>query len=152
MTEADQRAAVVAEALSWLRTPYHHQAAVKGVGADCAMFPQAVYVARGIMPHRESIGDYPVQWHMHHDEERYLAAVLKYSREIDGPPLPGDFMLFKFGKAFAHGAIVIEWPCIIHARLGGCVELADAEQDGIFRHKNGTHRERRFFTPWGASP
>jgi cell wall-associated NlpC family hydrolase len=31
------RAAVVAEARSWLGTPFHHQGRVKAAGVDCAM-------------------------------------------------------------------------------------------------------------------
>jgi NlpC/P60 family putative phage cell wall peptidase len=30
-----KRAQIVAEAKSWLKTPYHHQASRKGVGVDC---------------------------------------------------------------------------------------------------------------------
>jgi cell wall-associated NlpC family hydrolase len=147
MTEDEQRAAVVAEALTWLRTPYHHQNAVKGVGCDCAMFPQAVYVARAMMQ-PVSLGDYPAQWHMHHDEERYIAAVTEYSAEIDGPPKPGDFVLFKYGRTFSHGAIVLDWPKVIHSYLGRGVEIANAERDGTFQYKDGKPRERRYFSPW----
>jgi cell wall-associated NlpC family hydrolase len=150
MTEDEQRAAVVAEARTWLRTPYHHHAAVRGVGADCAMFPQAVYVARGIMQ-PVSLGDYPAQWHMHHDQERYITAVTQYSREIDGPPKPGDFGLVKFGKTFSHGFIVIEWPMVIHSEMrSGGVIISDANNDGILQYKTGALRERRFFSPWAC--
>ena len=38
-----QRAAVVAEARSWIGTPYHHAADVKGHGVDCAMLLIRVY-------------------------------------------------------------------------------------------------------------
>lgn len=148
MTEALERAAVVAEAMTWLRTPYHHRAAIKGVGCDCAMFPQAVYLACGVLDSPISLGDYPTQWHMHHDQERYIAAVTQHSREIDGPPLPGDFVLFKYGKTFSHGAIVVNWPLVIHSYMGRGVEIADAENDGTFQYKNGAPRERRFFSPW----
>lgn len=34
--ELQQRAAVIAEAESWLSTPYHHEARIKGHGVDCA--------------------------------------------------------------------------------------------------------------------
>ena len=33
--ELAQRLAVVAEAESWLGTPYHHEARIKGHGVDC---------------------------------------------------------------------------------------------------------------------
>ena len=37
------RAAIVAEARSWLGTPYHHQASRKGAGADCLGLVRGVW-------------------------------------------------------------------------------------------------------------
>lgn len=47
-----QRAAVIAEARSWVRakTPFHHQARVKGVGVDCLGLVWAVGEKAGVMP------------------------------------------------------------------------------------------------------
>ena len=54
VSEADQRAAVVAEARSWIKTPWVHMAAIKGAGVDCAMLLARVYIGgrpgRGIRP------------------------------------------------------------------------------------------------------
>jgi cell wall-associated NlpC family hydrolase len=33
----DERAAVVAEARTWIKTPWRHMADIKGAGVDCAM-------------------------------------------------------------------------------------------------------------------
>ena len=38
-----QRAAVVAEARSWLGTPYHHQGALAGAGCDCLGLVRGVW-------------------------------------------------------------------------------------------------------------
>lgn len=43
------RAAVVAEARSWVNTPFHHQAALKGVGCDCGGLVRGVGEAAGVM-------------------------------------------------------------------------------------------------------
>jgi cell wall-associated NlpC family hydrolase len=46
MTEAaaaDTRARVVALARTWLGTPYHHQASLRGAGADCLGLLRGVY-------------------------------------------------------------------------------------------------------------
>lgn len=149
MTEEDQRAAVVAEAMTWLRTPYHHRGKLKGKGVDCAMFPNLVYTACGLMEPAD-FGQYPTQWHLHHDEEKYLNIVLGVTREIDGPPGPGDFVLFKIARTFSHGGIVVAWPMILHSsiHLGGVV-LSDADAEGELQHHNGKPRLRRFFSPWG---
>jgi NlpC/P60 family putative phage cell wall peptidase len=117
------REAVIAEALSWLRTPYHHRGSIKGVGVDCAQFPLAVYAACGLVE-RFDPGDYPPDWHLHRSDERYLNVVRARAREIEiAEVLPGDFVVFRVGRCFAHGAIVIDWPRIIHAVVGQSVML-----------------------------
>ncbi len=138
------RAAVVAEARGWLGTPYHHAAQVKGAGVDCAMLPAAVYRAAGLIPEFE-IAHYPPDWHLHRDTERYLEIVTRHAIEVSAPTGPGDFVLYRFGRAFAHGAIILDWPTIIHAviRVGVVLDRGDAGR------LNG--RTCRFFTLWGAA-
>ena len=125
---------VVAEARTWLRTPYHHNQRTKGAGVDCANLPAAVYAAAGMIPEIPP-EEYSAQWHLHcnsddPDTERYLKRVLEYAREFSGPPGPADFVLWKVGRRWAHGAIVIEWPVIIHAAArAGEVILGDALRD-----------------------
>jgi cell wall-associated NlpC family hydrolase len=145
MTEALERAAVVAEAMTWLRTPYLSHARLKGVGVDCANLPAAVYAACGLMP--EVRPEYSEQWYEHRDEELFLQFVTPFSTEITRDQVrPGDFAIWKFGRTFSHGAIVIDPPTIVHATLrGACVHLGDMERDDDLGM-----RPRRFFTLWGG--
>lgn len=108
-----QRQAILAAARSWLRTPWHHRARVKGAGVDCAQYPIAVYAEAG---HIEAFdtGEYPPDWMMHRSEERFLDIVRRYADQVDSP-LPGDLVVYLVGRCFSHGAIVVEWPSIIHA-------------------------------------
>ena len=115
-SEAAQRAAIIAEARSWLGTPYHHEARIKGVGVDCAQILVGVYSAVGLIEAFD-IPHYPVDWNLHRDEERYLGLLRRHTREIAGPPLPGDLAVWRFGRCFSHGAIVVEWPVVIHAHM-----------------------------------
>jgi cell wall-associated NlpC family hydrolase len=139
---SEQRAAVVAEALTWLNTPYHHAARIKGAGVDCAMLPAAVYRAAALIP-EFAVDHYPPDWHLHRNAERYLDIVTRHASEVLAPTGAGDFVLYRWGRCFAHGAIVIAWPQIVHAVIhvgvvldnGDCGRLAD--------------RPRRFFTLWG---
>ena len=85
--EAEQRAAVVAEARRWLGTPYHHAARVRGAGVDCAMLPAAVYRTAGLIPDF-TIERYPPDWHLHRDTERYLDIVTRHATEVFGEPIP----------------------------------------------------------------
>ena len=149
MTEDEQRQKVVSEAQSWIGTPYVPNAAIKGKrgGVDCARFPLAVYQAVGLVPKDFDPPHYSPQWHIHRSEEKYMETVLRYAKEIAAPPLPGDFVLFKIALAFAHGAIVIKWPHVIHAVANAMVVPEDVS-------KNTTGKralwlvEKHFFSLW----
>lgn len=139
----EQRIAVVAEARSWLRTPYHDHGRVKGAGADCAMLPLDVYATvLGItMPPPPR---YVQQWNLHRTEELYLDYVRSVPgiREIAETEVQsGDFVLFHIGRAFAHGAIVVSWPSIVHSVNPQGVMLDDAAQNPWTGR-----RKRIFFT------
>lgn len=126
------RAAVVREALSWLGTPYHHQARVKGAGTDCGQFLAGVFEAVGAVP-PVAIEDYPHDWHLHRSEERYLANVERFAHRVDREPRPGDIVLYRFDQAISHGAIVVDWPVIVHAYLRQGVVLDEAERNHVLR-------------------
>src|SRR5438309_8526646 len=111
--EESIRNEICAIARSWLGTPYHHMGRVKGAGVDCAMFPLEVYREAGLIKSIE-IPYYPQQWMLHRSEEIYLGVVQRHAREIE-QPAPGDFVLYHFGRCWSHGAIVLDWPLIIHA-------------------------------------
>jgi NlpC/P60 family putative phage cell wall peptidase len=157
MTELEiaQRRAVVAEARSWLGTPYHHEAQVKGAGVDCAQLLIGVFSAPGVaLIEPLDVPRYPPDWHLHRSAERYLAIVLDHAREIAGPPGPGDIVLWRFGRCFSHGAIVVDWPTVIHAYVGRACVLEDAEAAvwlstiGERAEGHGRPRPRRFFSLW----
>ena len=62
------------------------------------------------------IEQYPPDWYLHRNEERFLGWVEKFGRPITGPPFkPGDVVMYRYGRTFAHSAIVVAWPTIIHA-------------------------------------
>ena len=144
-----QRQQVVSIAKTWLKTPYRHQGRVKGAGTDCLCILVEVYSEAGLIPPIE-LPYYPRDWHMHRSTERYLQGLLKYTREVDAP-LPGDIVLWQFGRCFSHAAIVVEWPMVIHAWVGvGCV-LEDVTAAQTFRFKkDGAARPMKFFSYWKA--
>lgn len=137
-----RRALVVGEAEAWVRTPYHHMGRLKGAGTDCLMLLAQVYHAAGVIPLLD-IPFYPPDWNLHRDAERYLEGVMRFAREVGGPPQPGDVAVFKFGRCFAHGAIVIQWPDVIHAWHSAGVLHADATGPQL------AGRPVRFFDPFG---
>jgi cell wall-associated NlpC family hydrolase len=153
MTQAAERAHVVSVAHTWLRTPYVHAARVKGQGVDCLTLLAGVFEEAGLLSHVD-IPAYPKDWHLHHSAELYLDGLLRYAHEIDGPPQPGDIALWKIGRTFSHGAIVVRWSQVIHAFIGRCVMLEDAEAAqhlkyiGEGKEDLGKPRPRRFFSYW----
>jgi NlpC/P60 family putative phage cell wall peptidase len=130
MPHTSARAAVVAEAIAWLGTPYHHRARLKGVGVDCAQLVLGVYAGAGLIEAFDT-GDYPPDWHLHRAGERYIGVISTLAAEIDPADVQAaDVLLFKFGRAFSHGAIVTDWPQVVHAsRKDGAVILGDATRD-----------------------
>lgn len=139
-TDDDLRSAVVTEAKSWVGTPYHHAARVKGAGVDCAqiligIFCDALRLVDPVEP-----GDYPRDWMLHRDEERFLGLLGANAREVETPQ-PGDVALYRVGRCYAHSAIVIDWPQVIHASSRDHeVVFADGTQGFL------AGREPRFFS------
>lgn len=138
------RAAVVAEAESWIGTRFHHEARVKGAGVDCLMLLAEVYERAGVIGH-VAPPHYVPDWHLHQGAEKYMEGLLRYAHEIDGPPSPGDIALFRFGRTFSHGAIVTEWPRVIHAYWKIGVVRGGADLYPL------RDRPARFFSPFGGA-
>lgn len=138
-----RRAAVVAEAVSWIGTPFHHAARVKGAGVDCLHLLCEVYERAGVIS-RIDPPFYRPDFHLHRDAERFLDGLSRHAREIPGPPEPGDIALFRFGRCFSHGAIAVRWPSLIHANfLAKAVTWGEAGQTPL------AGRPVRFFTVFG---
>lgn len=143
------RTAIVDSAVSWLGTRWHHNQCVKGAGVDCGRFIHSAYLEAGLVDPAD-FGQYQADWMLHRSEERYLAWVEKYLDRVDAP-LPGDVVVWRYGHCFSHGAIVVDWPRVIHSyRPERSVCWADADRGPLMteRLKDGTEqpRERRFYS------
>jgi len=137
------RAKIIEEAKTWLGTPWHHEARVKGAGVDCGMLILAVYEKLGLIPHVDP-PHYGPDFMLHRSDEWYTEIILIFGDEIlTEPYLPGDAAVFKHGRIYSHGGIIVDWPIIIHASAPErCVLYGDASQvpisawpKRIFRHK-----------------
>ncbi|MBV9286737.1 MAG: hypothetical protein JO288_02765, partial [Hyphomicrobiales bacterium] len=115
--EQRQRAEVIAAARSWIGTPYHHAADVKGSdgGVDCAMLLVRVYCDLGLVEPFDP-RPYTRDWMLHRDEERYLGFLLARARLVTAPGA-GDVILFRVGRCYAHGGIVTQADplAVVHA-------------------------------------
>lgn len=147
--EAAGRAAVVAEAKTWLGTKFAHMGRVKGLrgGVDCGQIIACTYENVGLTEQIKP-DPYQFQHHMHSNSEDYIGHVLKYTREITAAEAKAaDIVVYKCGRTFSHGGILIEdWPgLIIHSRNGLGVEYAHGMKNGFLKG-----REHRFFSFWIA--
>lgn len=113
--EHEERARVVAEARSWIGTPYHNQADIKRAGVDCGMLLVRIFVDCGLVEHFDP-RPYSDDWFLHRSEEKYLGFVFDCAREARFPQ-PGDIMVFRYGRCYSHGAIVtnVDPLMIVHA-------------------------------------
>jgi cell wall-associated NlpC family hydrolase len=132
---------IVDEALSWRGTRWHHAARVKGHGVDCAHF--LIGVIQGIGLPADTDQKYPIDWHLHRGEERFINEVLRYCDEIDGAELDiGDLVMWKYGRCFSHGAIFIggeNGETVIHAVVNQGVVFSYLSDEDLMR------REKRYF-------
>lgn len=152
MDESKLRAAIVAETNSWIGTPYVSNALIKGRrgGTDCAMLFIGVYQNVGLVPKDFDPRPYPPDWHVHRNEEKYLGYVQMFANEVAPPPermpLPGDVVVFKIGRVFAHGAIIVDWPNVVHAVGNDMVSPMDISKD-IAGKRALWLMPKRFFSP-----
>lgn len=131
------RANIVRIARTWERTPFHQNAAVRGVGVDCGRMCAAVYIEAGLLKPEvmDKIPRLAADWCRHTSEEAFLGLIRKHLRQV-ATPLPGDMALFQLERIFAHSAIVIDWPLILHVcRHGLRVSLADATQEPLLKRR-----------------
>jgi NlpC/P60 family putative phage cell wall peptidase len=143
------RERVVAVALTWIGTPYVSNALVKGAGVDCAMLLVGVFREAGMLDPEFDPRPYPPQWHLHRGEERFLHIVERLAVEVDREPKSGDILLFRLGRLYAHGAVVLSWPEVIHAwGQSQQVTAVNVTQNCIGKHALG-NLPRRVFSPWG---
>jgi NlpC/P60 family putative phage cell wall peptidase len=125
-------AQVISTARSWLGTPYHDQASLRGVGCDC------LGLARGVW--REVVGAEPFpippysrDWGETGPREVLAEGARRMMPEI--PPSeagPGALVMFRMGRSIAptraiakHVGILTRSDCFIHSyeRLGVVEEI-----------------------------
>lgn len=132
MTDAEMqaRANVCTLARRWLGTPWHHQARVQGAGVDCAQLLIAVYAEAGLLAAFDP-GNYAIDHMLHSEREAFRGWCDRFARPVDVPQ-QGDVVLWRFGKTYSHGGIVINWPGeVIHAfrPFGGvCITPSNASR------------------------
>ena len=123
MSLLKSRHEAVAIARSWIGTPYVKGARIRGAGCDCATL-LAEYLIEIGAANREELGAYSHDWFSHTSQERYMIALIRHARQTMetvafGSPeaAPGNLVLYRVvgSRVYNHGAIVVEWPRVVHA-------------------------------------
>jgi NlpC/P60 family putative phage cell wall peptidase len=121
------RETIVAAARSWLGTPYHHQASLKGVGSDCLGLIRGVWrELHG--PEPEAMPAYTRDWGDATGSETLIAAAGRHLVRLDDAhrAVAGDVLVFRMrdeGVA-KHAGILTAPSRLVHAQEGlGVVEI-----------------------------
>jgi len=121
--EQQMRVRVIAEALTWLGTPYAPRQRVKGAGCDCFTWIAETLLACGVME-KIDLPFYKRDWFCHTDKEHYMALLMRFATRLpstiarQGESVEsGNIILTCVGdsKVMDHGAIVTKWPRVIHS-------------------------------------
>lgn len=147
----EQRNAIVTEAKSWNKTPYHGHSCLKGCGVDCGQLIYGVYRACGLVPEVDLPKDYALQVAKHRESTEYVDIVNRYFRDIpESEVQPGDLVVYKLGHAFSHAGIIVQWPgYVIHAEERHGVSGVHGIKSPFFRYL-GVQAERVFRTLKGV--
>jgi NlpC/P60 family putative phage cell wall peptidase len=114
---------IVAEARSWIGTPYRHQASLKGVGCDCLGLLRGVW--RGVMGEEPELPPpYSPDWAEALRMETLRDAARRHLVEIEPDAFrPGDVLLFRWRPHLPakHCGIATMSDAMVHAHDGAAV-------------------------------
>ncbi len=122
-TRKSVRSAVLAEAESWIGTPYRHQGAAKGIGCDCLGLIRGVWRAF-YDADAEEPGAYAPDWAEAGGADRMLDAARRLFDEVPvAAAAPGDLLLFRWRPSMncKHAGILTGENRFIHAYQGHAV-------------------------------
>ena len=123
MSQPCTRAEIVAEARTWIGTPYQHQASLKHVGCDCLGLVRGVWRAC-IGDEPEAPTPYAPDWAEASGAESLAQAAMRHLVPIETMNFDaGDVLLFRWRAGFVakHVAIATASDRMIHAHDGAVV-------------------------------
>lgn len=129
------RAELVAEARTYLETPFHHQGRVKGTGIDCA----------GVLANLVNFMGYDVRERTNYGQsgnaDLFLDGLRKVMVHVDEDEqiLPGDFLLFPRGPGDYHGSVATDPGRMLHAW---------ADRGKVVEHSMGRRWMRKLHSVW----
>lgn len=117
------RELVVAEALTWVGTPYRHRGRLRGVGCDCLGLVRGVWLAI-YGQEAEQPGPYAPDWAEAGGGDALLEAARRHCLEKAlADAQPGDLLIFRWraDTPAKHAGILVSGNRFIHAYQGHAV-------------------------------
>lgn len=130
---------MVEEAKTWVNTPYHSMAKLKGIGVDCVQLLIGVYENCHLIEGFDT-GTYSHEWHLHKGEERYLQGLLLFCDKVSSMK-KGDILVYQYGRCISHAGIYIGDNQLIHAYVDRGVIISCLD-DVLFVDRKGKSRYR----------
>ena len=110
-TQRPTRADVIAEARSWIGTPWRHQGRLKGIASDCVGLLIGAARARGLLA-----PDFDVTGYSRFPEPEFFRANLeRFLDRVEGGEKPADVLWIRPRHIAQHVAILTDQNTIIHA-------------------------------------
>ena len=141
MTSFDQ--AIKAEAESWVKTPFRHAAALKGVGVDCIHLVEAVLCAVGLVKSQGLLPSYSPDWHLHLRRELLIEGLRQHCDEVGESYEVGDILVYRYGRTASHCGLYVGDGQIIHAATKDQVRCDRTDALSLAGRFVGAFRVRR---------
>lgn len=131
---AAERERVALEVRTWIGTPFHHAARIRGAGVDCAQLLIAVYAGLGLVD-EPTVPFYPPNWFLHHGTELMRDIVAQFCVPVETPDV-GDIALFRFGRSASHAGIIVALEpelLFVHSFVASGVKIESLEEHSAAR-------------------
>jgi cell wall-associated NlpC family hydrolase len=128
---------VIANAQGYLGLPYIPRCLEASLGLDCGTLIWHSF--KDIISLPPFPADYPSDWALHNEDTRYTDWIDPYVVRVPRP-IRGGISVYKYGRSFSHGVIVLDRQNVIHAwgrQKFGCVQRSHVN---FFRYPNTERR------------
>jgi NlpC/P60 family putative phage cell wall peptidase len=122
---------IIAEARTWIGTPFHHQGRVKGAGCDCIGLCIGVGKVLGLVR-----AEFDYTGYRRTPTGKTLVEVLRESEFVEEvyEPHPGDILVFKIDIEPQHVAFLSDSNTLIHS-YAQARKVCEARYDSVWQKR-----------------
>jgi cell wall-associated NlpC family hydrolase len=139
-----RRRALIWEANSWVGTPFHGHAKLKGVGVDCVQLAGAIYIATGFLTEFNP-GWYPIDGGNHDESSRVVEWIEQSGKFHRCSPhgaqaMPGDLICIQYARVAHHVGVVVAGEEFVHAMFNHHVMMSSLADSTYAKRLNAIYR------------